>query len=297
MLHYEFPPYATGEVGRIGPIGRRELGHGALAEKALLATIPNDFPFTIRLTSEVLESNGSSSMATVCGGSMALMDAGVPVSALTAGVAIGLVSKYDNNDTKHLKDYRILTDILGIEDYMGDMDMKMAGTSKGFTAIQADLKIPGVPLKVIMESIQRAHDAKSQLLDIMGRVIREPRKNRKDCWPVTERVTIEPHQRAQFIGPGGLHMKRLYLETGATVTAIDENNYTLFAPSKGAIDEAKEMITSFLTPKDRIPDLDFGGIYSAQITEIKDIGVMVILYPGMPPTLLHNSQLDQKKVN
>lgn len=175
MLHYEFPPYATGEVGRIGPIGRREMGHGALAEKGLLPTLPHDFPFTVRLTSEVLESNGSSSMATVCGGSLALMDAGVPVTAAAAGVAIGLVTKYENNDTKHLQDYRILTDILGIEDYMGDMDMKVAGTKKGFTAIQADLKIPGIPLKVVMESLQKASDAKSKILDIMAEAIREPR--------------------------------------------------------------------------------------------------------------------------
>lgn len=175
MLHYEFPPYATGEVGRIGPIGRRELGHGSLAERALVPTLPHDYPFTVRLTSEVLESNGSSSMASVCGGSMALMDAGIPVAAPAAGVAIGLVTKYENNDTKHMSDYRILTDILGIEDYMGDMDMKVAGTRKGFTAIQADLKIPGIPLKVVMEALQKATDAKGRILDIMGEVIREHR--------------------------------------------------------------------------------------------------------------------------
>ncbi|KAL5284566.1 PNPT1 family protein [Megaselia abdita] len=175
MLHYEFPPYATGEVGRIGPVGRREMGHGALAEKALVSTLPNDYPFAVRLTSEVLESNGSSSMATVCGGSLALMDAGVPVSNAAAGVAIGLVTEYEGNDTKHMSDYKILTDILGIEDYLGDMDMKVAGTRKGFTAIQADIKIPGIPLKVVMESLQKATDAKTKILDIMAESIREPR--------------------------------------------------------------------------------------------------------------------------
>uniref|UniRef100_A0A1A9V7M4 polyribonucleotide nucleotidyltransferase n=1 Tax=Glossina austeni TaxID=7395 RepID=A0A1A9V7M4_GLOAU len=296
MLHYEFPPYATGEVGRIGPVGRRELGHGALAEKALLPTLPNDFPFTVRLTSEVLESNGSSSMATVCAGSMALMDAGVPVSSATAGVAIGLVTKYENDDTKHLEDYRVLTDILGIEDYMGDMDMKVAGTRKGFTAIQVDLKIPGIPLKVVMESLQKATDAKTKILDIMSTVIKEPRKIGKDCWPVTERLTIEPNQRLRLIGPSGINLKKLYLETGATVTALDETNFTLFAPSQAAMDESKEIIENLLVTKERIPDLDFGGIYSAKIIEIRDTGVMVILYPNMPPALLHNSQLDQRKV-
>lgn len=175
MLHYEFPPYATGEVGKIGPIGRREMGHGALAEKALVSTLPNDYPFAIRLTSEVLESNGSSSMATVCGGSMALMDAGVPVSNAVAGVAIGLVAEFEGNDTKHLTDYKILTDILGIEDYLGDMDMKVAGSKKGFTAIQADIKIPGIPLKVVMESLQKATEAKGKILDIMAESIKEHR--------------------------------------------------------------------------------------------------------------------------
>uniref|UniRef100_A0A1I8N0E6 polyribonucleotide nucleotidyltransferase n=1 Tax=Musca domestica TaxID=7370 RepID=A0A1I8N0E6_MUSDO len=296
MLHYEFPPYATGEVGRVGGVGRRELGHGALAEKALVPTLPNDFPFTVRLTSEVLESNGSSSMATVCGGSMALMDAGVPVSSPAAGVAIGLVTKYENNDTKHLQDYRILTDILGIEDYLGDMDMKVAGTRKGFTAIQADLKIPGIPLKVVMEALQKATDAKAKILDIMGEAIREPRKVKKDCWPVTERITVEPQQRAQLIGPGGINLKKLYVETGCTATTEDETTFTLFAPSQSAMHEAKEMIDTFLVPKERIPDLEFGGIYTAKITEIRDTGVMVILYNNMPPALLHNSQLDQRKV-
>ncbi|KAM8704684.1 hypothetical protein ACLKA7_009186 [Drosophila subpalustris] len=295
MLHYEFPPYATGEVGRIGPLGRRELGHGALAERSLLPTLPHDYPFTVRLTSEVLESNGSSSMASVCGGSLALMDAGVPVTAPAAGVAIGLVTKYENNDTKHLQDYRILTDILGIEDYMGDMDMKVAGTRKGFTAIQADLKIPGIPLKVVMESLQKATDAKSKILDIMGEAIREPRKYRKDCWPVSESLHVEPHQRSQLIGPGGLHMKRIYLETGTTLTAADDSSFTVFAPSQAAMDEAKELIDGYML-KERVPDLEFGGIYTAKITELRDTGVMVILYPSMPPALLHNSQLDQRKI-
>ncbi|EDW67742.1 polyribonucleotide nucleotidyltransferase 1, mitochondrial [Drosophila virilis] len=295
MLHYEFPPYATGEVGRIGPLGRRELGHGALAERSLLPTLPHDYPFTVRLTSEVLESNGSSSMASVCGGSLALMDAGVPVTAPAAGVAIGLVTKYENNDTKHLQDYRILTDILGIEDYMGDMDMKVAGTRKGFTAIQADLKIPGIPLKVVMESLQKATDAKSKILDIMGESIKEPRKYRKDCWPVSERLAVEPHQRAQLIGPSGLHMKRIYLETGTTLTAADDSTFTVFAPSQAALDEAKELIDGYMH-KERVPDLEFGGIYTAKITELRDTGVMVTLYPSMPPALLHNSQLDQRKI-
>ncbi|XP_055679387.1 polyribonucleotide nucleotidyltransferase 1, mitochondrial [Lutzomyia longipalpis] len=293
FLHYEFPPYATGEVGRIGPIGRREMGHGALAEKGLMPTLPSDFPFTVRLTSEVLESNGSSSMASVCAGSLALMDAGVPVSAPAAGVAIGLVTKCE--DTKHLEDYRLLTDILGIEDYMGDMDMKIAGTRKGLTAIQADIKIPGLPLKVVMEALQKATDAKGKILDIMKLTISEYRRVKKDSWPVSDKITVEPHQKAKLIGPGGVNLRRIYLETGAQLTAESETIFTLFAPSVAAMDEAREFIEELLKA-DKVPDLEFGGIYTAKIVDVKDIGVMVTLYPSMPPALLHNSQLDQRKI-
>ncbi|XP_037027744.1 polyribonucleotide nucleotidyltransferase 1, mitochondrial [Bradysia coprophila] len=292
FLHYEFPPYATGEIGKSGPIGRREIGHGALAEKGLLATIPNDFPFTVRLTSEVLESNGSSSMASVCGGSLALMDAGVPLSAAAAGVAIGLVTRYEDNE---LQDYRILTDILGIEDYMGDMDMKVAGTEKGFTAIQADIKVPGISLKVVMEALQKSHNAKTKILGIMNECIATPRKVRKECWPVTEDVTVEPHQRPKLIGQGGTNIKKIYLQTGAQLTQNDENSFTIFAPSESSMAEVKEVIETLLKA-DKEPDLEFGAIYTAKIVEIKDIGVMVTLFPSMTPTLLHNSQLDQRKV-
>lgn len=295
FLHYEFPPYATGEIGRIGIVNRRELGHGSLAEKGLLPVIPPNSPFTIRLTSEVLESNGSSSMATVCAGSMALMDAGVQISAPAAGVAIGLVTKYENEDTKHIEDYKILTDQLGIEDYMGDMDMKVAGTKKGVTAIQTDVKIPGIPIKIIQESLMKAHEAKSKIIDIMNKCIDAPRLDKKESWPVSEKLTIEPHQRSKVLGPGGFYIKQIFLETGVQLTTVDENTFDIFAPSKLAMDEAKEMIQKLLE-KDRVPELDFGGIYTAKIVEIRDIGVMVTLYPSMPPALLHNSQLDMRKV-
>jgi polyribonucleotide nucleotidyltransferase len=295
FLHYEFPPYATGEIGRIGVVNRRELGHGALAEKGLVPVIPQNYPFTIRLNSEVLESNGSSSMATVCAGSMALMDAGVPITSPAAGVAMGLVTKYQADDTKHIEDYRILTDQLGIEDYMGDMDMKVSGTKKGITSIQTDIKIPGLPLKIVNESLQKATEAKSRIIDIMSECINAPRQGKKDSWPVSERMTIEPHQRNKIIGPGGMHVKHIFLETGVQLNQLDETSFELFAPSKLAMDEAKEMIEK-LKDKERIPELDFGGIYTAKITELRDIGVMVSLYPSMPPTLLHNSQLDQRKV-
>lgn len=295
FLHYEFPPYATGEIGRIGIVNRRELGHGALAEKGLVPVIPPNYPFTIRLNSEVLESNGSSSMATVCAGSMALMDAGVPITAPCAGVAIGLVTKYQNDDTKHIEDYRILTDQLGIEDYMGDMDMKIAGTKKGITSIQTDMKIPGLPLKIVYESLQKATDAKSRIIDIMNECINAPRLEVKDSWPVSESMNIDPQKRQKIIGPSGIHVKQIFLETGVQITQTDEATLELFAPSKSAMAEAKEFIEKLMA-KERVPELDFGGIYTARIVELRDIGVMVTLYPSMPPALLHNSQLDQRKV-
>ncbi|XP_026332873.1 polyribonucleotide nucleotidyltransferase 1, mitochondrial [Hyposmocoma kahamanoa] len=292
FLHYEFPQFATGEVGRAGAPGRREAGHGALAERGLLPVVPHQ-PYTVRLTAEVLESNGSSSMASVCGGSLALMDAGVPLSAPAAGVAIGLVSRHDNNG--NMEDYRILTDLLGIEDYMGDMDFKVAGTKKGVTALQADIKVGGLPLKVVMESVQKACDAKSRIIDIMNQCIDKPRQGRKENMPVIQQMEVEAHKRSKLVGLGGINLKKLYVETGVQVTPIDETRYSIFAPSQAAMDEAQARIQTWLSAE-RTPDLEFGAIYKAKIVEVKDIGVLVTLYSGMAPALVHNSQLDHRKI-
>ncbi|KAH9375077.1 hypothetical protein HPB48_012590 [Haemaphysalis longicornis] len=262
----QFPSYATNETGRTGPAGRRELGHGALAENALRPLVPKDFPFTIRLTSEVLESNGSSSMASVCGGSLALMDAGVPISAPAAGVAVGLVTRPDPENPCELSDYRLLTDILGIEDYLGDMDFKMAGTKKGITALQADIKIPGLPLKVVMEAIQQATEGKSEVLKIMNEVIAKPRTQKKDNWPVSERLEVPVHQRARFVGLGGHNLKKLTAETGVQLSPIDETCFEMFAPNQDAMNEAKEMVEHFLK-EEREPTLEFGAVYTAKIVE------------------------------
>ncbi|XP_050300970.1 polyribonucleotide nucleotidyltransferase 1, mitochondrial [Anthonomus grandis grandis] len=294
FLHYEFPPFATKETGRIGPIGRREMGHGALAEKGLFPTIPSDFPFTIRLTSEVLESNGSSSMASVCGGSLALMDAGVPVSSPAAGVAIGLITKYDEKNC-NVEDFRLLTDLLGIEDYLGDMDFKVAGSKAGVTALQADIKIPGLPLRIVMEALEKAKHAHRQILQIMHECIPQPRKAKKDNWPVVEKLEVEPHKRHKFLGVGGINLKKLFAETGVQVSQLEDTTFQIFAPNQSAMDEAKEIIEKNLATE-RVPELQFGDIYKATIVEIRDIGVMVTLYAGMPPALLHNSQLDTRKV-
>lgn len=292
FLHYEFPPYATGEVGRTGAPGRREAGHGALAERGLLPVVPQ-LPYTVRLTAEVLESNGSSSMASVCGGSLALMDAGVPLGGPAAGVAVGLVSKADENG--HMADYRILTDLLGIEDYMGDMDFKVAGTKKGITALQADIKLAGLPLRVVMEAVQRACDAKAKIIDIMNQCLDAPRQGLKENMPVIEEIEVEAHKRPKLLGLGGSNLKKLYVETGVQVTPVDETKYSVFAPSQPAMDEARSRMAAWLA-SERTPELEFGAIYKARVVEVRDIGVLVTLYPGMSPALVHNTQLDHRKI-
>uniref|UniRef100_A0A2K5LQV6 Polyribonucleotide nucleotidyltransferase 1, mitochondrial n=1 Tax=Cercocebus atys TaxID=9531 RepID=A0A2K5LQV6_CERAT len=275
-------------------LNRRELGHGALAEKALYPVIPKDFPFTIRVTSEVLESNGSSSMASACGGSLALMDSGVPISSAVAGVAIGLVTKTDP-EKGEIEDYRLLTDILGIEDYNGDMDFKIAGTNKGITALQADIKLPGIPIKIVMEAIQQASVAKKEILQIMNKTISKPRASRKENGPVVETVQVPLSKRAKFVGPGGYNLKKLQAETGVTISQVDEETFSVFAPTPSAMHEARDFITE-ICKDDQEQQLEFGAVYTATITEIRDTGVMVKLYPNMTAVLLHNTQLDQRKI-
>ncbi|XP_076756679.1 polyribonucleotide nucleotidyltransferase 1 isoform X2 [Xylocopa sonorina] len=295
FLHYEFPPYAVNETGKVTGLDRREIGHGALAEKGLKAVIPKDYPFAIRLTSEVLESNGSSSMASICAGSLALMDAGVPISAAVAGVAMGLIYNSDNIESEE-ENYKILTDISGIEDHLGDMDFKIAGTKKGFTAFQADVKVPGVPLKVIMESIQSASLAKSRIINIMNEVLSAPKIDAKENKPVLDTIEVPMHQRGKFLGIGGSNLKKILYETGVNIYSENDIVFSIFAPNQSAMDAAKNMIDEILQTNVE-PTLTFGDIYTAKITEIRETGVMVTLYPTMVPTLLPNSQLDQRKIH
>ncbi|CAH2094799.1 unnamed protein product [Euphydryas editha] len=231
-------------------------------------------------------------MASVCGGSLALLDAGVALSAPAAGVAVGLVSRSEGG---HIQDYRLLTDLLGIEDYMGDMDFKVAGTKKGITALQADVKLPGLPLKIVMESVQKACDAKSKIIDIMNQCIDKPRQGRKENMPVMEEMEVEAHKRAKLLGIGGSNLKKLYLETGVQISPIDETRYSVFAPSQAAMDEAKARVSAALNTE-RTPELEFGAIYTAKVVEVRDIGVLVTLYSGMSPALVHNTQLDHRKI-
>lgn len=299
MLHYEFPPFATHDIGRVGTLpDRREIGHGALAEKAIRPIVPDNHEMTIRLNCEVLESNGSSSMASVCAGSLSLMDAGVQIREHVAGIAMGLIGDSDENNESN---YSILTDILGFEDYIGDMDFKIAGTKRAITALQLDVKpLDGIPAAVLYQAIQRAHISRSEIINKMDKVIKSPRENKKDNHPVIKTIHIPVHKVSTFIGFGGSNLKKLAADIGVRISAYgdgnDRDNFIVFAPNKEAMQEADEYIKS-LVEKQREPELEFNGIYTATIQEIRPDGVMVTLYPSMRPTLLRLSQLDIRTVS
>uniref|UniRef100_A0A5S6PZ98 polyribonucleotide nucleotidyltransferase n=1 Tax=Trichuris muris TaxID=70415 RepID=A0A5S6PZ98_TRIMR len=268
-------------------LNRRELGHGALAEKALRPVVPREFPFTIRLASDVLESNGSSSMATVCAGSMALMDSGVPIRSPVSGVAIGLVTLNG--------DHRLLTDIAGIEDYFGDMDFKIASSQEGITAMQLDTKLlGGIPHSIFAEAIQAGVVANGKILEIMSRCIASPRNSPKPNGPVEEMFEVSPAKRARFLGPGGTHLKRVEAETNVQITQIDDTRYSVFAPNRQCMEEAKREL-EVLLEENYEDKLEFGSICTAKITELRENGVMVTLHPQMQPILLPNSQLDMRR--
>lgn len=291
FLTYEFPGYATNEIKQGRGINRREIGHGALAEKGLRPVVPSDFPFCIRLTSEVLESNGSSSMASVCGGSLALLDAGVPISAMAAGIAMGLVTRC--NSEGEIEDYRILTDILGIEDYMGDMDLKMAGTKKGLTALQADFKIAGITIELLNAALLQGHTAKKNILKIMKKAISKPRL-KKDNMPILETFEVPPHKRNKLVGPAWVNIKKVFLETGVQITHIEDSKFSAFAPNEAAMDEAYDLVQKLMDTAAE-PEFEFGAIYSVKILELKEAGAMVSLHPQLMPIFIPTMHLDVRK--
>ncbi|KAL7645232.1 UNVERIFIED_CONTAM: hypothetical protein RMT77_003618 [Armadillidium vulgare] len=291
LLHYLFPSFANNELSQGKAVSRREIGHGALAAKGLRPILPKENPFCILLSATVMESNGSSSMATVCGGSLALMDAGVNISTPAAGVAIGLVT--EENQDGFIKNYKLLTDILGIEDYLGDMDFKVAGTKDGVTALQADVKLPGIPMEIVMNSLDEGMIGIKNILSIMNKTISSPKKDKENL-PVIINKEIPPHKRGALIGIGGMNMIRIQSETGVKINWEDSSNLRIFASNQESMDEALQLITESLQGE---PELEFGGIYTAKIVEIRPHGVMITLYDGMPPTLLHNTQLDTKKIS
>jgi len=286
MLHYEFPGFATGELGRGG--SRRELGHGALAERAIRQVLPTGNQFTTRLTSEVLESNGSSSMASICGGTLALLDAGMKLSDMVSGVAMGLVT---HNNGEH----KVLTDIMGMEDFLGDMDFKFSSTRYGVCALQADVKLPGISLDVITEAIEGGIEANNKILDIMSSCINSPRES-KACWPVSKQLEVPPNKRGKFLGQAGLNIRKITQDTGVQIHSEKEGVWSIFAPNPDAMHEAEAIIENLLT-EEKVPELEFGAIYTGRVTEILERGVMIQLHDQIQPVLLHNSQLSPSKIH
>lgn len=293
MLHYNFPPFSVGETGRYGAPGRREIGHGALAERALLQVMPSEeeFPYTVRVVSEVLESNGSSSQATICAGCMSLMAAGVPIKKPVGGIAMGLITKG--------KDYTILTDIQGLEDHMGDMDFKVAGTRDGITALQMDIKIKGVTEAILKESLEAAKKARMQILDVMESAIEKPREELSPYAPKIKTIMIDPDKIKDVIGRGGEMITKIILEASNVPTVNhayavkidleDDGRVIAYHTDYDVIDKALKMI------EDVAREVEIGKIYTGKVVKVEDFGCFVELWPGCEG-LVHVSKLDKKRV-
>ena len=294
MLHYNFPAFSVGETGRYGAPGRREIGHGALGERALLQVIPSEeeFPYTIRVVSEILESNGSSSQASICAGCLSLMAAGVPIKAPVAGIAMGLITKGKN--------YTILTDIQGLEDHMGDMDFKVAGTRDGITALQMDIKIKGVTREILKEALEQARKARFEILDLMETVIAGPRSELSEYAPKIETFNIDPEKIKDVIGRGGEMITKIILEASNVKTVNDKDavkvdleddgRVIIYHTDKEVIAKTAEMI------KNIVRVVEDGKIYDAKVVKVEDFGCFVELWPGCEG-LVHVSQLDHERVN
>ncbi|HOV78718.1 MAG TPA: polyribonucleotide nucleotidyltransferase [Bacillota bacterium] len=290
MHHYNFPPFSTGETRPLRAAGRREIGHGALAERALSAVIPKeeDFPYTIRIVSEALESNGSTSMGSVCGGCLALMDAGVPIAAPVAGVAMGLISEEDR--------FSVLTDIQGYEDHLGDMDFKVAGTAKGVTALQMDIKIPGITGDVLEKALTQAYHGRMYILEKMIEVIPAPRPQLSPYAPRIIHITIDPDKIRDVIGPGGKIIKKIVEETGADIDIEDDGRVFIAAVDKEKGERALEIIETLTR------EVQTGEIYTGRVTRVTDFGCFVEIIPGVlglpgKEGLVHISQLEHHRVN
>ncbi len=294
MLHYNFPQFSVGETGRYGSPGRREIGHGALGERALLQVIPSEeeFPYTIRVVSEILGSNGSSSQASICAGCLSLMAAGVPIKAPVAGIAMGLIT----NEKK----YVILTDIEGMEDHLGDMDFKVAGTRKGICALQMDIKIDGVNKSILKEALEQAKKARLEILDLYETVIKEPRKELSKYAPKIETFTIDPEKIKDVIGRGGEMITKIILEASNVKSVNDKNavkvdleddgRVIIYHTDKEIIAKTRQMI------EDVVKEVETGKIYTGRVVKVEDFGCFVELWPGCEG-MVHVSQLDYKRVN
>lgn len=284
MLHYNFPPFSVGEVGFLRGPGRREIGHGALAERALLSILPaeEDFPYSIRIVSEVLESNGSSSMATVCGGCLSLMDAGVPVKNIVAGVAMGLIKEGDR--------YIILSDIMGTEDHLGDMDFKVAGTENGITALQMDIKIEGLSKQLLEEALSQAKRSRLHILGKMTEALPTYREELSETAPRYITLRINPEKIGLLIGPGGKNIKAIVEDTGAQIDIDDSGQVNVFAVSKEAIEAAVARING------TVQEVELDKVYTGKVKKVMDYGVFVEIIPGVE-ALLHVSQYSNERID
>ena len=284
MLHYNFPPFSVGEVGRMTGVGRREIGHGNLAERALKIMFPSEdqFPYTVRIISDILESNGSSSMATVCAGSLALMDAGVPIKKPVAGIAMGLIKEEEK--------FAILSDILGNEDHLGDMDFKVAGTKEGITAFQMDIKIQGISFEIMEKALLQAKEGRYHILNIMNEAISEPRSSISPLAPRLITMQIETDQIGAVIGPGGKTIQGMQRLFGVEINIDNDGKINIASPNKENATKCKEYIKKLTSTP------EVGEIYDGVITKIMDFGAFVEILPGKEG-LLHISQIDNKRVN
>ena len=294
MLHYNFPQFSVGETGRYGAPGRREIGHGALGEKALAQVIPSEeeFPYTIRVVSEILESNGSSSQASICAGCMSLMAAGVPIKAPVAGIAMGLIT--------HGKDYTILTDIQGMEDHLGDMDFKVAGTKDGITALQMDIKISGITEEILKEALAQAKKARMEVLKVMTKQIKEPRPEVSEYAPKMETFMINPLKIKDVIGKGGETITKIICEASnvtevTNINAVkveleDDGRVIIYHSDKSIIEKTKAMIEEI------VREVEVGKIYEAKVVKVEDFGCFVQLWPGCEG-MVHVSQLAHERVD
>ena len=288
ILHYNFPNFSVGETGRISGPGRREIGHGALAERSIEPMLPlKEYPYAIRVTSEIMESNGSTSMASVCGGTLALMDAGVPLARPVAGISVGLCSEHDEKDK--ISNYKLLTDIIGSEDHFGDMDCKIAGTEKGITGFQLDLKLRGIPHRIMDEALERARVARMHILGEMNKVLSAPRTQLSKYAPRIETLKINPEKIGAVIGPGGKNIKRIVEESGCEINIEDDGTVNIYSVSEEGMKIAREAITGMTA------EAEPGKIYRGKVVTIKEFGAFVEFLPGKDG-LVHVSELANFRV-
>ncbi len=289
LLHYNFPPFSVGETGRFGGQNRREIGHGALAERSIEPVVPSekDFPYAIRVVSEVMESNGSTSMASVCAGVLALMDAGVPLRRPVAGISVGLVTEFEGET---LKRYTTLTDIIGSEDHFGDMDFKLCGTEVGVTGFQLDLKLPGISHEIMAEAVTKAKESRTKILGVMNGILASPRAELSQYAPRIETIRINPDKIGLVIGPGGKTIKGIVAETGAEINIEDDGSIHIYSNNGESLKRAKEIINGMTK------EITIGEIYQGTVVSIKEFGAFVEVLPGKDG-LVHISELADFRVN